>query len=203
MPAPRAIRRGPKRPFPPAVVCAAALCLAAVSPAAAGVVVTLDSATLNDVLASVAVREVEVPLTAERTVRVLLEDLRILGFEPGSGRQGSILTSVLLRVPALGISARVSPRLSLAVVRAGDANMLELRFEEVRLALPLKSLDIAGFLPPMRFPAENLFQLPGASGDVEIRSRLDDVRMREGGLIFELSLIVQPPVPSAVEPGAR
>lgn len=177
--------------------------LIAVPASRAGVVVRLDSRTLNDILASVAVSEVEVPLTAERTVRVLLEDLKIVGFEPGTGRQGAILTSLNLRVPALGMSARVNPRVSLAVVQVAGASVLELRFEEVRLALPLKSLDIAGLLAPMRFPAESLFQIAGASRDVDIRSRLDSVHMLDSGLLFELSLLVQPPATAGVAAGAR
>ena len=65
----------------------------------------------------------------------------------------------------------------------------------------MSGFDIAGFIAPMTFPAENLFQLAGAAGDVEIRSRLDEVRMLDDGLLFQMSLVVVPPVASPPKAG--
>ena len=118
-----------------------------------------------------------------------------LSFEPAGdgGGQDRILTSVRLRAPQLGLTLNVEPRLSLHVVEHGGESLIELRFEEVPLALPLGSVDLAGMLPPLRYPAQNLFLLAGAQEDVEVLSRVTGVKMERESLQFRISLEVPRP----------
>lgn len=169
--------------------------LLAVTPGLAAITVDIDGKTLNDVLSGLAVQQVEVPVSGDNTLRVELRDLRITGFEPGTTgqTQGSLKTSLELHVPDLGLTLPVEPRLSLHVLQGESGSFLELRFRQVRLELPLAgALDIARFLPPLRFPADNLFMLDGASGPVEIHSRLQRVQMLQGSIRFGLELEVRP-----------
>jgi len=182
-----------------ALLAAAAFCLGPALPRAeAGVEVSFDSRTLNDVLSSITIDEVEVPITESRSVTVRVENLKVLGFEPGSdtGSKGFILTSLELTVPKLGLSFEVQPRLALDVIQQDAGSILELRFDRVELPLPFGNVNIAGFLDPMRFPADSIFLLNGAQGDVEVRSRLSDIHMGKQIVRFELTLDVQPPDPS-------
>jgi hypothetical protein len=56
--------------------------------------------------------------------------------------------------------------------------VLELRFEEVEISLPLLGvINIARFLPPLRFPVDNVWLVAGVEGDVEVRSRLSTIEM--------------------------
>ena len=171
-----------------------ALCLCAAAPVArADIEVTFDPGTINDLLASVAVQRVEVPLTKETSLTVLLEELRVIGFEPATeeGQPDRILTSLRLRVAELGLSFQLEPRLSLHVVEAHARSTLELRFDRVDLPLPLGKVDIAGMLPPIRFPGDAVFLLAGAEGDVPVRSRIAAIRMGANRLHFTLTLEVQ------------
>jgi len=165
------------------------------TPSKGAVVVTFDPATLNDLISSVAVRRIEVPIAGGRSVEVLLDKLEVQGFRPadGGGRADHILTRLSLRVPQFGLQVALKPHLSLQVVRRGESTSLELRFEEVVLPLPFGRIDLAPLLPPIRYPADSAFLLAGASGDVEVRSRVAHITMTEDLLRFEIALDVVPP----------
>jgi len=153
--------------------------------------VGLDAATLNELLPALTPNEIEVALAGSQTVRVLLEDLEVTGFDPSAGdsSSGQILTRVRVKIPDLGISVPVEPRLSLGVVNEAGEALLELRFEQAEISLPLMgSIDIGTFIPPLRFPAENIFLLQGGEGDVSMRSRVTDVKMGQTVLRFEFEI---------------
>ena len=162
--------------------------------ARAGVMVDFDSGTLNNLLAALTRQEIDVPVTKDHSLRVRLDELTLRGFDPtaGENRQGYILTALKLSVPELGLAASIEPRLSLNVIEEADLSVLELRFESVKLPLPLGSLEIARFLPPIRFPADQIYLMKGAAGDVQVRSRLARVRMGSDVLKFEFDVTVLP-----------
>jgi hypothetical protein len=54
------------------------------------------------------------------------------------------------------------------------------------------SIDVAPFLPPLRFPAENLWLVAGAEGNVEVRSRLSRIEMGRKVVRFEYDLETVP-----------
>ena len=152
--------------------------VAAVPCSRAGVTLGIDLATLNELLPALAANEIAVPLPTGQTVGVRLENLRVTSLEPGAAGAGVILASMRVRVPQLGLDVPVDPRLSLHVNRAAGPSQLELRFEQAQVALPMAgALDIATFLPPLRFPAEYAWRLAGAAGDVELKSKLTSIEM--------------------------
>jgi len=161
--------------------------------AAAGVSVDFDVATLNELLPALSANAISVPITENQTVNVFLEEMRVTGLEPTADGPGHILTSMRVRVPQLGIDLPVSPRLSLRATEDRSGSLLELRFEEVRVALPLAgAIDVAPLMPPLRFPAENIFVVTGATGDVEVRSRLRGVRVGQRTVRLEFDLETLP-----------
>ncbi len=149
------------------------------APAGAGATLGLDLETLNELLPALSAGEIAVPLGGGRPVGVLLENLRVTGLDPATDSgPGHILTSMRVRIPQLGLDLPVEPRLSLRVVQQEAVSVLELRFEKVEVNVALVgTLDIAAFLPPLRFPAESLFHIDGAAGAVRVRSRLTGVEM--------------------------
>ena len=169
------------------------------APAAAGVVVTFDAETLNDLLSSLSTQEVEIAVAGDTTLTVSVEEMEVVALDPPGkdGDPGSIRTQLQLRVPQLGMTAQIKPRLSLHVVQEELGTMLELRFEEVSLPLPLGSVDLAPLLPPQQFPADAIFVMEGAGGDVEVHSRLTRVTIERDQVRFDLALEVQPPATKA------
>ena len=167
--------------------------IVATTPLSAGVTVAFDAPTLNELLPALTLEEVAVPITESRSIRASFEELVVRGFSPGSGADGAdrILTSVKVRVPALGLSLDLEPAMSLAVVEEEGRRLLELRFEDVGIPLPLAgSIDAAPFLTPLRFPADEVFLLEGSRGDVAIHSQLARVEMDAKVLRFEFDLEV-------------
>jgi len=165
--------------------------LGAALPAMGAVNVDFDLATMNELLPALSANEIEVPITEARTVGVFLDDLRVTGLDPAAenSESGHILTSMIVRIPQLGVRLPVEPRLSLHVLDREGASELELRFEKVPVSLPLVGvIDIARFLPPMRFPADSVFLVAGVEGDVEVRSRLAAVRMGRNVVRLEFDL---------------
>jgi hypothetical protein len=157
----------------------------------AGGSVSLDAATLNELLPALTPGELEVELAGGQTVTVLLENLEITGFDPAAGDEssGQILTRLRVKIPDLGLAVPVEPRLSLGVLETGGETLLELRFERADLSLPLiGAVDIGKLIPPMRFPAESVFLLEGVSGDVPMRSRVTAVKMGQKVLRFDFEL---------------
>jgi len=150
------------------------------SPCPAGVTLGIDLATLNELLPALAANEIQVPLPTGQTVGVRLENLRVNSLEPQGGPAGTgvILASMRVRIPQLGLDVPVDPQLSLHVKSDAGPSLLELRFEQAQVALPMAgSLDIATFLPPLRFPAEYAWRLAGAAGNVELKSKLTSIEM--------------------------
>jgi len=163
-------------------------------PAAAGLSVAIDAETLQDVLAAVTLDEVEVPFGGDRTLTVRLEELRILELVPAPDDpyRGSILTSMRIRVPEIGLDLRAEPRIALDVDRAEGPGMLRLRFEAVPVRLPLAgTIDIAPLLPPLRYPADSVWSIEGSRGDVPIVARLDAIRMGRSVVRFEFDIDVR------------
>lgn len=168
---------------------------AVASPAWGGMTVEFDTRTLNEVLPALTAREIEVPLSENSAIGVLLEEMRVTGLEPGAGENGSgrILTSMRVRVPQLGLDLPVESKLSLHVTAGESRNLLELRFEEVQITLPLAgSIDIAAFLPPLQFPAENIWRIEGANGEIQVRSKLSRIDVGLKVLRFEFELVAGP-----------
>jgi len=165
-----------------------------VLPARADVVVTIDADTLNRVLPAISRQEVTVPVS-NRTLTVALRDLRITGFVPTAGAEqpGAILASLTVEIPELSTSLPVQPRISLHVVPGDPSSQLELRFEELALPLPLmRPINVAGLVPPLRFPTDNVFALDGAEGEVRVRSTLKQVQVEREGLRFTFGVNVVP-----------
>lgn len=162
-------------------------------PADAGVTVEIDGPTLNRILTAISVQEVEVPISAQSSVSVELHDLKLLGFDPApaGGGPGVILTSVRVVAPELGLSVPLEPRIAVDVVREGETSMLEFRFEDLGLKIPfVGQINLAKMVPPMRYPADNVFVIDGAQGDVPITSRLTSIKMGRDTIRFELDLEV-------------
>jgi hypothetical protein len=165
------------------------------APCRADVVITIDAETLNEVLPEVSRQEVIVPVSVDQSLTVRLSDLRITGFDPtaGDGQPGSLLASLNLEVSELGTRLPVQPRISLHVLTGQGPSELELRFEQLMLPLPLmKPINVAGMLPPLRFPADNLFVINGAQGDVMVQSQLERIRIEQNGIRFDFSVAVVP-----------
>lgn len=154
----------------------------------------LDLASLNRVLGAIAVHEVHVPLTAERSLRAELRDLRVVGFDLSAGpANGRLLTRVRVVAPEVGLDVPVEPRIRLDVVKVNDVAVLEMRFEAVSVPVPLMGrIDLARFVPPLQYPTENLFSLQGAEGEVEILARLLRVEMGREVLRFIFDVGVAP-----------
>jgi len=163
------------------------------APAGAGVTVDIDGATLNRILAAISVQEVEVPISAQSSVSVQLHDLKVLGFDPAPAGEGTgaILTSVRVVAPELGLEVPLEPRIAVNVVREGEASLLEFRFEDLGLKIPfVGQINLAKMVPPMRYPADNVFVIDGAQGDVPLTSRLTSIKMGKDTIRFELDLQV-------------
>ena len=169
------------------------LTVLSVSPVAAGVTVDIDAPTLNRILAAVSVTEVEVPISAQSSVTVELHDLKVIGFDPSPDEKkpGAILTAVRVVAPELGLEVLLEPRIAVAVVREGESSMLELRFEDLGLKVPfVGQINLATLVPPMRYPADNVFLLDGAQGEVPVTSRLRKIKMGRETIRFELDVEV-------------
>jgi hypothetical protein len=173
---------------------AASLLLAVALPATAGVTIGFDVETLNEVLPALSASEIAVPISESRSVSVFLENMQVTGLDPTAveGTSGHILTSMRVRVPQLGLDLPVQPKISLHVTERQSTSLLELRFEEAEIPMVVGSIDVAPFLPPLRFPAESLWLVAGAEGDVRVRSRLSTIEMGRKVVRFEFDLETVP-----------
>jgi hypothetical protein len=173
--------------------CLVLLLVSAVLPTRAAILVTIDRATLDELLSALSQQDMSFPLTESHSVDVKLDDLQILDIDPegGADGQGQILTSVRIRVPDFGINLRVEPRISLRVVQHERMSFLELRFDEVPLQLPMTgAVDLSTVLPVTRFPAHAAWTVDGAGGEVEVRSRLVGIEMDEELIRLTLEVVV-------------
>jgi hypothetical protein len=96
-----------KRTLPRCI--ATSLLLTVALPATAGVTIGFDVETLNAVLPALSASEIAVPISENRSVRLFLENMQVTGLDPtaGEGSSGHILTSMLVRVPQLGLDLSV------------------------------------------------------------------------------------------------
>jgi len=167
--------------------------IAWLSTAAAGVGVEVDTETLNRLLAAVATNRFDVDLGAGNIVTVELHDLRVTGLAPAATakERDAILTSVTLVAPQLGLRIPLRPRVVVGVVKEDGASLLELRFEDTGLAVPLVGqINFARLAPPLRFPADNAWVIAGANGDVPVTSRLARIEMGRDTIRFEFDVDV-------------
>ena len=162
--------------------------------AVARVDVTLDAASLNDLLASMAPERVQVGLAAGRGVTIQMQDLKVTGFDPSTGPNGGILTSLRLIVPELGIDVPVTPHLTLDVKEgAGGHKTCFLRFDKVVLNLPISGpIDVAALLPPLPVMPETAWTVNSARGKVRVTPDLVDARTGATGIRLEFDLSVLP-----------
>jgi hypothetical protein len=170
-------------------------CLLASSAARADIEIVFDAPTINQLLTAVTAHDLVVPIAGGQTVKVVLDELKVLGFEPDPAGSGHILTSLKLSVPQFELKLAAQPRLSLHVVDGRSGSVLELRFSNIPLPLGFAKIDLAPFVPPVRYPADSAFRLAGANGDVEVQSRLSGVTMTREFIRFRVSLDVMPPAP--------
>lgn len=155
--------------------------------------VTLDTATLNDLIGKMAPETIPVSLGGGRSVQLRMSDLRITGFEPAAGERGHVLCSVRLSVPELGVDVPVAPRLSLQFKDADGKKVAYLRFEEVKVALPLTgTVDVAPLLPPLPITTDTSWKVTAQRGPVRIEPKLVDATMGQKNLKLAFDLLVTP-----------
>jgi len=162
-------------------------------PAGAAVTIRIDRQTLDAVLPAVTQQAVEVPLAEGTVLTVQIVEMKVTGLAPGTrdNPDGSILTSLKLKIPELGLTLPVEPRIALRAIDLDGASVLEMSFVEVPLNLPLAgSIDVAKTLPTLRYPAENLYTLDGATGEVPMRTKLRRVRIERDAVEFEFDVVV-------------
>ena len=176
---------------------AAALVLAAtLSPTLARVDVTLDAASLNELLAKMAPEKVQVDLMGGRAVTIELHDMKVEGFDPAAGTAGEILTSVRVKIPELGLDVPVSPRLSVQIRQdEGATRSCYLKFEKVQLQLPLTgAVDVAPLLPVLPVMSETAWMVDAARGKVRVKPSLIEARTGAKNLRlgFDLAVTMAP-----------
>ena len=175
---------------------AAALVLATLicAPAYSRIDVTLDAASLNGLLASMAPDHVEVALTGGRSLTIRMEDLRVTGFDPTAGPNGGVTTSLRLLVPDLGIDIPVTPHLTLEIGDAASGRKASyLRFDKVMLNLPLTgAIDVAGLLPPLALMPDTSWVVNAARGKVRVKPNLVDAKTGTKNIRLGFELAVEP-----------
>ncbi len=174
----------------------AALALATLicAPALARIDVTLDAESLNGLLASMAPEEVEVGLTAGRSLTIRMEDLKVTGFDPTAGPNGGVTTSLRLLVPDLGIDIPVAPRLTLEIADAASGRKASfLRFDKVMLNLPLTgAIDVAALLPPLALMPDTGWVVNAARGKVRVKPNLVDAKTGTKNIRLGFELTIEP-----------
>lgn len=169
----------------------------AVVPAFARVDVTLDQATLNDLITNLAPDNVAVSLPAGAKVNVRMENLKVTGFDPAAGGEsrGHILASVTLKIPELGLDVPVSPRLSLQFKEGNGRKVAYLKFEEVNIPLAATgNLNVAPLLPILPLVADTAWKVDSARGPVRVQPNLVDavIGTKNLRLAFDLSISPEP-----------
>jgi len=161
-----------------------------ITPVLAGTRLTFDLETLNRVLPALSASQVEVAITSQRSRVVELHEMEVVALEPGvDGAAGRIATRLRVKVPALGLDVPLEPKLLLEIVERNGLGELQLRFDQVAIKIPLVGkIDLAPMLPPMLFPADNLWAIEGAEGNVTLRSRVTRIGMDRSELQFEFEI---------------
>ena len=181
------------RPF--RILSAASLAaIVAAFPATARVDVTVDADSLNEMIRSMAPDHVDVALAAGRGVTLLLQDLKVTGFDPGAGPNGGVTTSLRLKVPELGLDLPVEPRLTLEMTNAANgAKACVLRFQSVMLNLPLTGpVDVASLLPVLPVMPDSAWIVRSARGDVRVKPSLVDAKTGAKSIRLGFDLQVAP-----------
>jgi len=173
------------------------LLAAFVSRVSAGVSVSFDADTLNMMLRAASTQDVEIPISDNRTLLVQLREVRLIKLDPaadGKAGRGFLRTSVELSIPELNLDLSLKPTIVLDVVKGERFNELEMRFAELKVPVPsLGEFDIAPFLQPLRYPAEDLWYLAGARGIVHLRSHLVGITMGQRAIRFDFELELTEP----------
>ena len=164
--------------------------------ASAGVSVSFDADTLNMMMRAASIQDVEIPIGTDRTVLVQLRDVRLIQLDPAAEGKGSgyLRTAVELSVPEFDLDLSLKPTVVLDVVKGEQFNEFEMRFAELKIPVPiLGEIDIAPFLQPLRYPAEDLWYLAGARGIVHLRSHLVGITMGQRAIRFDFELELTEP----------
>jgi len=112
----------------------------------------------------------------------------------GDGGRGYLRTAVELSIPEFNLDLSLKPTVVLNVVKGEQFNELEMRFVELKIPVPIfGEIDIAPFLHPLRYPAEDLWYLAGARGIVHLRSHLVDITMGQRAIRFDFELELTEP----------
>jgi hypothetical protein len=172
----------------------------------AGVDITVDAETLTALLSTALPQKVLLPVAGETKLTLLLENLKVTGFEPTGGKNGRglLLTSLQLEVPELGLKMPVHPKLSLELDDIDGQRTCYLLFERVDVPLPVAgNVNIAYLLPRIPVPADNLTTVQSSRGLFDVRTRLAEARMGSRALRLSFDLDVSPrhPIPSGGQPG--
>mgnify|MGYP001551957181 CR=1 FL=1 len=163
----------------------------------AGVSVSFDADTLNMMLGAASTQDIEVPVSETRTLLVQLREVRLVELEPladGKRGRGYLRTAVEIAIPEFDIELSLKQTVVLDVVKGDRFNELEMRFHELAVPIPLiGDFDIAPFLQPLRYPAEDLWYLAGARGIVHLRSHLVEITMGQRAIRFDFDLELTEP----------
>lgn len=163
----------------------------------AGVTVSFDADTVNMMLGAASTQDIEIPLSENRTLLVQLRQVRLLELVPvadGKTGRGHLRTAVDVSIPEFDVELSLQPTVILDVVKGERVNEMEMRFVNLAIPVPiLGKFDIAPFLSPMRYPAEDLWYLAGARGIVNLRSHLVGITMGQRAVRFEFDLeLIEP-----------
>ncbi len=157
--------------------------------------VSLDAAAVSDLLAAAVPPSLGVALPGGLSATLRFEEVRVVGFEPGAGRDGGGLVHTWARVsiPELGWSATVEPRIAVSAEKSGEGRRCRLRFEQLEVPLPLVGTrDIGPWLPPLGFPAEQVSSFHTARGDYEIETQLADIALGTRALRLGFEVRIRP-----------
>jgi len=167
--------------------------LAAVTASPARVDVTIDQPTLNDLVSKMTPENIPVTLAGGVKVHLLLEDVRVTKLEPAAGERGHVVTSLRLKVPELGLDVPVAPRLSVQFREGNGRKVAYLKFEEVRVPLPMTGpVDVSALLPLLPIVADNTWSVDSARGKMKVEPQLVDARLGTTSLRLGFDLSVTP-----------
>jgi hypothetical protein len=174
--------------------CLLALVAGVVAPGAiAGVDLQVDAATLTELLAVMVPESIVLNITPENRVTLRIKDLQVTGFDPAAGNGGHVLASLNLESPEMGLVVPLKPRLSLHLSEKDGRSLCNLRFEKVVLPVPLSGpIDVAGLLPVIPVPADEINTVETTRGLFQVRTRLVETRVGASALHFGFELEVSP-----------
>ena len=93
----------------------------------------------------------------------------------------------------MGLAVPLKPRLSLHLSEKDGRSICNLRFEKVVLPIPLSGpIDVAGLLPAIPVPADEINTVETARGFFHVRTRLVETRVGASALHFGFDIEVSP-----------